>query len=456
MKKILFTLMMVVSVITVQAQTQEEDLRKIYDEALSNGQSYDMLKYLSLNIGHRLSGSPQAAAAVEYGYQVMKSLDFDTVFLQEVMVPHWVRGAKEVGRITNAKNFGSKEVEVIALGNSVGTGPEGLLAEVIEVKSLDELETLGKKNLDGKIVFFNRPMDANHIHTGHAYGGAVDQRVFGASKAAAYGAKGVVVRSMTLALDDVPHTGTLIYDEDQPKIPAVAISTLDANLLSKAIKNNEALTFYMETQCEMLADVLSYNVIAELKGSEFPDEYVVVGGHLDSWDVGDGSHDDGAGCVQSIEALRIFKALDMTPKRTFRAVLFMNEENGLRGGKEYARMAKENGEKHIAALESDLGGFTPRGFGVDASPEVLAKVQSWASLLAPYDIRKLIKGYGGADIGPLKEEGTALMGLMPDSQRYFDYHHTREDTFDKVNKRELELGGAAMAALMYLIDQNGI
>lgn len=456
MKKFMLAATVLLSVVSAQAQKHEENLRTIFDEALTNGQSYPMLEYLSLNIGHRLSGSPSAAAAVEYTRQQMESMGFDKVFLQEVMVPHWVRGQKEIGRIVDAKTFGSKDMNIIALGNSVGTGSDGLLAEVIEVQSLDALETLGKKNIEGKIVFFNRPMDPKHVHTGHAYGGAGDQRVAGPSAAAKYGAAGVVVRSLTLAVDDVPHTGTLIYEEGIAQIPAVAISTIGANELSKALKSNKGLKFYMETHCEMLPDVRSYNVIGELTGSERPNEYIVVGGHLDSWDVGDGSHDDGAGCVQAMEAVRIFKATGIRPKRTLRAVMFMNEENGLRGGLEYARLAKEKGEKHIAALESDSGGFTPRGFGIKSSEKVLKKMQSWSSLLAPYDLRKIVKGYGGADINPMEDQGVVLIGLMPDSQRYFDYHHTASDTFDKVNKRELELGAASMAALIYLIDQEGI
>lgn len=449
-------LMLLAFAFVSQAQKHEQNLRTIFDEALTNGQSYPMLEYLSLNIGHRLSGSPSAAAAVEYTRQQMESYGFDRVYLQEVMVPHWVRGQKEVGRIVNAKTFGTQDVNVIALGNSVGTGPDGLLAEVIEVQSLEELETLGKKNIEGKIVFFNRPMDPKHIYTGHAYGGAGDQRVKGPSAAAKYGAVGAINRSLTLALNDVPHTGTLIYEAGLPQIPAIAISTIGADYLSKALKANKGLKFYMETHCEMLPDVLSYNVIGELKGSEKPNEYIVVGGHLDSWDVGDGSHDDGAGCVQAIEAVRIFKATGIRPKRTLRAVMFMNEENGLRGGTEYARIAKEKGEKHVAALESDSGGFTPRGFGINASNKAIAKIQSWSDLLAPFNLRKIVKGYGGADINPMKDQGVVLIGLMPDSQRYFDYHHTADDTFDKVNKRELELGAASMAALIYLIDQEGI
>jgi len=441
---------------TISAQIQEDQIRRIYDEELTNGLSYPMLKYLSLNIGNRLSGSPQAAAAVEYTRERMEAYGFDRVYLQEVMVPHWVRGKKEVGRIVNSPTYGSKELNVIALGNSVGTGPNGILAEIVEVRSFEQLDSLGKGKLSGKIVFFNRPMDPKYIQTGQAYGEAGSQRTAGPSNAAKYGAVGVITRSLTLSYDDIPHTGMLSYAENVAKIPAMAVSTVGADILSSEIKKNRGLKFYMETHCEMLPDILSYNVIGEIKGSEFPDEYIVVGGHLDSWDVGDGSHDDGAGCVQSIEALRLFKTLGIQPKRTIRAVMFMNEENGLRGGKEYARVAKEKGEKHIAALESDSGGFTPRGFGVSASDDAFSKILDWRNLLAPYDLQKIIQGGGGADINPLKDQGPVLLRFIPDSQRYFDYHHTEIDTFDKVNKRELELGAAAMASLIYLIDQSGL
>jgi len=430
---------------TITGQIQEDQIRQIYDEELTSGLSYPMLKYLSLNIGNRLSGSPQAAAAVEYTRERMEAFGFDRVYLQEVMVPHWIRGKKEVGRIVNSSTYGSKELNVTALGNSVGTGPTGILAEIVEVHSFEQLDSMGREKLNGKIVFFNRPMDPKYIQTGQAYGEAGSQRTAGPSIAAKYGAVGVVTRSLTLS-----------YEENIPKIPAVAISTMGAEILSKAIKKDGRLKFYMETHCEMLPDILSYNVIGEIKGTEFPEEYIVVGGHLDSWDIGDGSHDDGAGCVQSIEALRIFKALGIRPKRTIRAVMFMNEENGLRGGKEYAGMAKEKGEKHIAALESDSGGFTPRGFGVSGTDEVYSKILGWRNLLEPYDLQKIIQGGGGADINPLKDQGTVLLRFIPDSQRYFDYHHTEIDTFDKVNKRELELGAAAMASLIYLIDQNGL
>ncbi len=434
------------------ARSQENQIKKIFDEALTNGKSYEMLEFLSNNIGGRLSGSPQAAAAVEYTRQKMIEFGFDTVFLQPVMVPHWIRGETEIGRIIS-KTVGSIDVNICALGNSIGTGNGGVSSGIIEVQNFEELEEMGIEKIEGNIIFFNRPMDPTLIQTFSAYGGAVNQRGEGASEAAKYGAIGVVVRSMTLSQDDIPHTGSMNYSEGIAKIPAIAISTNDANLLSTILKTDKETQFYFETHSEMLPDVLSYNVVGEIYGSGFPDEYIIVGGHLDSWDLGDGSHDDGAGCVQSIEVLRLFKQLGIIPQHTLRAVMFMNEENGLRGGRKYAELAELNNETHIAAIESDRGGFTPKGFTIGGSYE---KISSWAPLFQPYGINEFIKGGGGADIGPLREQGTTLIGYYPDPQRYFDYHHAASDTFDKVNKRELELGAAAMAALVYLIDTYGL
>lgn len=455
-KQIFLSLLLLSGTVNLtKAQSDEEMIKKIYDFELTKGQSYEMLDYLSNQIGGRLSGSPQAAAAVEWSRQQMLSYGFDTVYLQPVMVPHWVRGQQEVARIVNSKH-GSMDMTICAIGNSVGTGDGGITAEVVEVESLDELKELGKKNIEGKIVFFNRPFDQTQVQTFRAYGGAVDQRVWGASEAARYGAVGVVVHSMASNRDDVPHTGTLVYKEDAPKIPAVAISVVDAETLSDALKREKDVKFYFETHCQMLPDVLSYNVVGEIKGSEKPNEYITIGGHLDSWDLGDGAHDDGAGCVQSIEVLRIMKELGYKPKHSIRAVNFMNEENGGRGGDKYAELAEKNKEKHIAALESDSGGFTPRGFRSSGDENVVKKLLTWRPLLEPYGLYDFTGPGGGSDIGPLADSGTVLFGLFPDSQRYFNYHHTKEDTFDKVNKRELEMGAASMAALVYLIDAHGL
>ncbi|MFD2245781.1 M20/M25/M40 family metallo-hydrolase [Pontibacter ruber] len=426
-------------------------IRKIYDNALTSYKSYEDLRYLTKNIGARLSGSPQAAAAVDWSKKVMEDMGLDRVYLQEVMVPHWVRGEKEVGRIEGKKK---QDVAIAALGSSVGTGKKGLRAEVVEVHSLEELKN---KDVKGKIVFFNRPFDNKHIQTGTAYGGAVDQRGGGPVAAAKQGAVGVIVRSMTNDYQDVAHTGNTKYQEGVEKIPAAAISTNGAEMLSKMLKDDAKLKFFMRMNCETQPDVKSYNVIGEIKGTEKPEEIIVVGGHLDSWDLGEGAHDDGTGCMQSIEVLRLFKDMGIKPKRTIRAVMFMNEENGLRGGLKYAEEAKAKGEKHIAAIESDAGGFTPRGFGIDGNDGQYSKVLTWKNLLAPYGLHDLTRGGGGADIGPLKGQGTvALIGFRPDSQRYFDYHHTVIDTFEQVNRREMQLGAASMASLVYLISEYGL
>ena len=454
MKKTL-TLLLTLFIGYAQAQnTDSVTIRKIYNEALSNGKSYEWLRYLTKQIGPRLSGSTGAQKAVDWTKQIMEQQGFDRVFLQDLMVPHWVRGAKEVAYIQNGKQ--KTTVPIAALGGSVATGPKGVEASVIEVKSFPELRAISPDKVKGKIVFFNRPMDPTKINTFEAYGGAVDQRANGATEAAKLGAVGAIVRSMTNVHDDYPHVGGMRYATGVALIPTAAISTNGADLLSKSLQENPNLTFYFKQNCETLPDAKSYNVVGEIKGSEKPDEIIVVGGHLDSWDLAEGAHDDGAGCVQSIEVLRIMKALGIKPKRTIRAVMFMNEENGLRGGIQYADLAKKNNEKTIAAVESDNGGFTPRGFGIVGTPEQRAKVMPWKPLLAPYGLHEIGAGGGGADIGPLAQLGTVLFGFKPDSQRYFDYHHTMVDRFETVSQRELELGGASMAALIYLLDQHGL
>ncbi|MDO7845691.1 M20/M25/M40 family metallo-hydrolase [Hymenobacter sp. M29] len=427
-------------------------LRKIFDEALLRGESYDNLRYLTNNIGGRLAGSPQAQMAVEWGKATMEKAGFDRVYLQEVMVPHWVRGGREKGEIVGNKDKGIK-VPVCALGGSVSTGGK-LKAGVVEVHSFDELQKLPDAAVKGKFVFFNRPFNDALIEPGAAYGGAVDQRAMGAAEAAKRGAVGALVRSMSSARDDNPHTGTM----RPATIPGAAISTNGADKLSQLLKANPELQFELEMECVTLPDEKSYNVVGEIKGSKFPQEIITVGGHLDSWDLAQGAHDDGTGCVQSIEALRLLRAAGFKPERTLRAVLFMNEENGNRGGTEYARLAAQNQETHVAAIESDGGGFTPRGFGLESDAATLAKVAKWSLLFKPYNADDITAGHGGTDIGPLKEavHPKALIGYKCDSQRYFDIHHTAADTFDKVNRRELELGGASMASLIYLLSKYGL
>ena len=432
-------------------------LRSIYTEALTKGRSYNWLNYLSKNIGARLAGSKANEKAVTWAKSELDKLKLDKVWLQPVTVPVWVRGEKEEAHIETT--HGNFKVTICALGGSIATSKEGLLAEVIEVKSLKEVEELGDK-VKGKIVFFNGAMPADKIETFRAYGASVDQRYSGARVAGKYGAVGAIVRSMNLKIDNFPHTGSMSYGEnaENEKIPTAAISTNGAELLSKLLeqKDKMELKFYFKQSCENLPEAESFNVIGELKGSKYPDEIIVVGGHLDSWDLGEGAHDDGAGIVQSMEVMRLFKELRIRPKRTIRVVLFANEEFGLSGGKAYAAEAEKKNENHIVALESDSGGFTPRGFGFTANDENYNQVLQWKSLFEPYNIHIFARGGGGADIGPLKKDTNVLLGLRPDSQRYFDYHHTDADVFEAVNKRELELGAATMASIIYLFDSYGI
>jgi len=431
-------------------------LRKIFDEALLRGESYDNLSYLTGTIGPRLSGSPQAQQAVEWGKATMEKAGFDRVYLQEVMVPHWVRGGKERGEIIGNKDKGIR-VAVCALGGSVGTGGK-LKAGVVEVHSLDEVRKLPDAAVKGKFVFYNRPFDDALIEPGTAYGRAGDQRRSGAIEAAKRGAVGALVRSLTSARDDNPHTGAMAYDAAVTKVPGAALSTIAADKLSQLLKANPDLQFELEMACTTLPDEKSYNVVGEIKGSKFPQEIITVGGHLDSWDLAQGAHDDGTGCVQGIEALRLLRATGFKPERTVRAVLFMNEENGTRGGNEYARLAGQNKETHLAAIESDGGGFTPRGFNVEADPATVANIARWAPLFKPYHAADITVGHAGTDIEPLQAavHPKALIGYDCDSQRYFDIHHTAADTFDKVNRRELELGGASMASLIYLLSKYGL
>ena len=438
-----------------EPSADEKMFAQIYQAALEEGQCYENLRALCKDVGARLSGSPQAEKAVLWSKKVLEKLGME-VTLQEVMVPHWVRGAQEKAHIVANDAIKQRVLNICALGGSVGTKEGGLQAEIIEVQQFSDLEKLGKEKVSGKIVFFNRPMKATNINAFLSYSQAVGQRTRGAVEAAKYGAVGVLVRSMNLRLDDYPHTGTMRYADGVEKIPAAAVSTNDAEYLSGLLKKHPAVQVSYEMHCKTLPDAKSYNVIGELKGSEFPNEIIAVGGHLDSWDLGEGAHDDGAGCVQAIEVMHLFNVLKIKPKRTLRVVMFMNEENGLRGATEYARVAKEKGEVHIAAVESDSGGFTPRGFSIDTSWPRMEKVLKWQPLFATYNVYAFFPGRSAADVGVLKDGRATLVGFKPDSQRYFDYHHAASDVFEAVNKRELELGSATITALMYLFDKYGM
>jgi hypothetical protein len=441
---------------SLPALARQEDslqIRAIADEILEHGRAYENLRVLTKQVGARLSGSAGMYKAESWGKKTLEQDGADKVWLQECKVPHWVRGGKDEAYIAATQKI---NLDILALGNSVGTGPKGIKAPVILINSFDELE-LRKDEVKGKIVFYNYKFNNKLVKTFAAYADAGKYRGQGPSRAAKYGAVAVLVRSMSNAADNNPHTGGMNYNDSFPKIPAAAVGLRDANILAQLITDKRDVTVYLKTLAKMLPDTIGHNVIGELKGSEFPDQIITIGGHLDSWDPAEGAHDDGAGCVQSIEVLRALKAIGYKPKRTIRIVLFANEENGLRGGTKYAEEAKAKGEQHYFALESDAGGFTPRGFGFTVSDEQLAKIRQWLPLFTPYGVFELNQGGGGADIGPLNRTfKTPLAGLQPDSQRYFDIHHARSDVFEAVNKRELELGAINMAALIYLVDKYGL
>lgn len=441
---------------SVEART----LRRIYDEALSNGQAYANLRTLVTDTPGRLSGSKNLERAVVWAEQALTALKLDRVTKQEVKVPHWERGAKE--SVTLLSGQGAQALSALALGGSVATAGAGLVADVTEVRSLDELTTLGRDKIEGKIIFFNRPMDATQLSPGAAYTGAGDQRSRGPAAAAKLGAAGVLTRSLTFSHDDLPHTGTTVFPPGEKKIPCAALSLVAADALSTAIatakKSGGSVRVALRINARWLPEAPSHNVIGEIRGSEFPDEIILVGGHLDSWDIAPGAHDDGAGVVQSIEVLRIFKALGLKPRHTLRCVLFTNEENGSAGSTAYVSAVKEKNEKHIFALETDSGGFQPRGFNLGSTQgEVHERAAAkWRALFEPYGIHAFAKGRGGADVAPLMVQGVTVAGLAPDSQRYFDIHHTTADSLDKVNPRELHLGAAALASLIWLVDTQGL
>ena len=459
MKKSFFLLSFLVFSAVLFAQ-QEDSLfiRKIADQILMNGKAYDDLRKLTKTVGARLSGSPGMYKAEAWGLRTMQEAGADKAWLQQCLVPHWVRGGKDQATASytskSGKAAGSKKLDVLALGNSAGS-MKPLKKEVVEVKSFAELEAK-KDKLKDKIVFYNYRFNDAFVSPFVAYRDAGVYRSQGPSRAAKYGAAGVIVRSMSNSTDNNPHTGSTAYNDSFPKIPAIAVGLQDADWLSNTLKEG-SVSLTMQTFGRFLPDTIGHNVIGELKGTQFPDEYITIGGHLDSWDPAEGAHDDGAGCVQTIEILRTFKALGYQPKRTIRFVLFANEENGLRGGTKYAEEALAKGEKHIFALESDAGGFTPRGFGISGTDQQYAKALGWKNLLAPYGASEINKGGGGADIGPLaRTQQTPVAGLLPDPQRYFDIHHARNDVFENVNKRELLLGAVNMAALVYLVDKYGL
>jgi carboxypeptidase Q len=459
MKKI--SLLFLLFPLIIKAQTPDADSLFIHAMAvniLSSDASYNNLHYLTKNIGGRLSGSPQMYLAEQWGAKALQAAGADNVILQQCMVPHWIRGGKDKAFVLYKEGDKQQkyQLNVLALGNSDGSGPNGVTAALMRVNNFDELEAR-KDEVNGKIVFYNVPFDDTLVSPFAAYGKNVIYRGIGASRAAKYGAVGMLMRSMTNTPGNYPHTGSLRYIDSLKKVPAAAMGLDDVKKLDSLFDNNITVTASLFTYGKMLADTIAHNLIGQLKGREYPEQIITVGGHLDSWDAAEGANDDGTGIVQTIEVLRVLKALNYHPKHTIQFVLFANEENGTRGAKKYAEEARLKNEQHIFALESDAGGFTPRGFSFEADAEAWQKLNSWKHLFTPYYGDRFETGEGGADIGYLKEAlQTPQAGLNPDPQRYFYIHHAATDVFENVDIREMKLGAINMAILIYLVDKYGL
>lgn len=430
----------------IDTAQDEAFIRGLYDQALEDQQAYNWLRELCKDVGPRLAGSEGAERAVEWAKETLDTLGFDRVYLQEVQVPHWERGEISV-------SLHGETLSACALGGSVPTPSGGSTAQVIEIPDVDDLENYSREDIEGKIVFFSAPMRQTYINTGSAYGEAVKKRHIGAQEASKYGAVAVVIRSVTTKKDDAPHTGSMTYREAEDSIPAIALGYLSADRLQNALRQDPNTALFIELTSEWFDPVTSYNVIAEVTGTEFPEEYAVVGGHLDSWDLAEGAQDDGAGSVQSMEALFLLMQSGYRPKRTHRVVLFMNEEFGLDGAREYAQQAHLLGHKHVIGIESDGGGDVPRGFSIQSLDSGVEAVKAFKWFFEPYGLREYSIGWSGADVGQLRNDDAILLGYRADGQRYFDYHHAPTDVYESINARALELGSASMAAMLYLLDK---
>lgn len=422
------------------AERYRPQAEKIIAAALASDVAYRRLGYLCDRIGHRLSGSPQLDEAIRWAVAEMGRDGFDSVRAEPVMVPRWVRGRESAELVAPGK----RPLVMLGLGGSVGTPKEGVTAGVVVVRSFEELDALGPAGVKGRIVCYDVPFTR--------YGETVRYRSSGASRAAKHGAVAALVRSVGPVSLRTPHTGAMRYADDAPRIPAAAITIEDATLLSRMASRGERSRVTLKMEAHTLPDAPSANVVADLRGSERPDEVVLLSGHFDSWDVGQGAHDDGGGCVAAWEAVRLLRELGLRPRRTVRAVLYTNEENGLRGGSGYRDAHAAEIDRHVLAVESDSGVFQPLGFGVSGGGErALALARQITPLLEPVGAGKIEAGGGGADIGPLMERGVVGMGLNVDMSRYFDIHHTPADTFDKIDRAELNRCVAAMAVMAYVV-----
>lgn len=430
---------------TVSAQpsadidSYQDEALKIIDAAMNDGEAFQRLTFFVDKFGHRFSGSESLENSIDWIISEMKDQPFDEVSTQRVMVPHWVRGEESATLLSPRK----KDLPMLGLGGSIGTPENGIEAEVLVVDSFEDLKEKADQ-AEGKIVVYNVPFTS--------YGETVQYRYQGAIEAAKVGAVASLIRSVGPYSMQTPHTGNSSYKEGVKKIPHAAITLEDASLLHRLQKMGEEIRVRITMEAETKPDVPSRNIIAEIKGSEKPEEIVVLGGHIDSWDVGQGAMDDAGGCFAAWEAVMLMKKLGLKPKRTVRVVMWTNEENGLRGANAYRDMVQENGtlENHVLAIESDGGVFEPRGFGFGGSDEAFEMVSAIGKLLEPIGSEMVSRGGGGADIGPIMREGVPGMGLLVDNSRYFWYHHTAADTIDKLDEQEYQKCIATMAVMAYV------
>ena len=454
MKSIFIVALLLGTIIIHAQETDQNTIAAIYQNALTSYDSYNNLKELCTKAPGRLMGSKESELAIRILKTRVEKLHPDNCYLQNYISPSWrVKSPCEATVLYGTKK---ESLNVVNLGLSVSTSTNGITAEILEVQTLNTLDSLVVGCVKDKIVFFNRAMDNSKTTTFEQYGGAIDQRASGASKAAQYGAVGAIVRSLSTEHYDFPHTGVSRYKDGVTKIPNISISTNDADKLSRLNKENQNVKVWIKSDTEMIDSAHTANLIAEIKGNKHPEKIIVIGAHMDAWFNTPGAHDDGAGCEQMIDVFRIFKELKIKPENTIRLVLYMDEEMYQSGSKVYAESVGKEKKEHIVAIESDAGGLLPLGFGIEASDSVINVIKKLAEPLVDYGIYKTGKGHGGTDISPLKQFNIPLIGLVTNSQRYFEYHHSANDTVENVSRREMQLGSAAIASLVYLIDKNGI
>lgn len=434
-----------------QKLNYHDEFKKISDEIMMNGTAYNNLGELTKGIGPRFSATPGYMKAVEWAERKLKEIGIEMIWRQEAKAPIWIRG-KESLQI-KAGNGDWKNIRMLSFGNSEGTKGKDMVGEIVLINSTSELNTMSVGQLKDKIVFVNLPMDPRIINTSDSYLITAKSKLISPSVIAKTGAKALIIRSLTTANDDTPHAKMIYYEpDDKNKIPAMTIGARSADELEQLLKKQK-VTAKINMTAESKGETTNPNIIAEIPGKK-DSKVIVLGAQLDSWDFGEGAIDDGTGVVQCIEVLRTIKALGIDNNHTIRVVLYANSENGGQGREMYAAYVKKKDEKHVFALGTDAGGYSPRGFSLDMSPQRRRQIFEWKNYFLPYDVYDFDQTEAIQDISPLKKLDIPLAELVVDTQRYFDYHHSVEDTFDKVNKRELLLGAVAMTQMIFMIDKN--